>query len=94
MYRIEKAARITMVKVIIEPPCFGLEKIFVPDSYVDLMIFYVYFLVMGKLMPTSCGTIPESGKGKHSGPHIRLPLLRVLFLFGVYFSKVQDNWKG
>ena len=62
MYRIEKAARITMVKVIIEPPCFGLEKIFVPDSYVDLMIFYVCFLVMGKLMPTSCGTIPESGK--------------------------------
>ena len=53
-----------MVKVIIEPPCFGLEKIFVPDSYVDLMIFYVCFLVMGKLMPTSCGTIPESGKVK------------------------------
>ena len=47
VYRIEKAARITMVKVIIEPPCFGLEKIFVPDSYVDLMIFYVCFFSNG-----------------------------------------------
>ncbi len=43
VYRTKKAARITMVKNILGCPCFVVDWIFVPNSYIYLMYLHVNF---------------------------------------------------
>ncbi len=43
VHKIEKAAKITMVKNFFSCPCLVVDGIFVPNSYVKLLVLYVDF---------------------------------------------------
>ena len=44
VHKIEKAAKLTMVKNIFTCPCLVVDGICVPNSYVKLLVLYVVFL--------------------------------------------------